>query len=311
LIAPAQALLTKDAKVFIIPDGKLNNLNFETLLVPEAALLNQTLPPSTVAKLKLHYWIEDVTIANGSSLRVLSASQASSMKGMKKQDRNLLLVGDSISPNRDKYPELAHASEQMESVARHFPPAKRKILAREQATPDAYLANHPEQFSYIHFVAHGTASRLSPLNSAIVLSKTVISTTVLSNSTPLETTPAKADAENDPFKLYARDITPHHLRADLVTISSCYSAGERAYSGEGLVGLSWAFLAAGAHNVIGALWEASDSSTQQLMNEFYDELDNGVGPDAALRAAKLSLLHESKFSNPFYWAPFQLYSGSR
>lgn len=307
LITPAHALLKKDAKIFVIPDGKLNNLNFETLLVSEAPPSN--LAPSPLAKPKLHYWIEDVTIANASSLRVLGASRSIGSPE-KKQDRNLLLVGDSISPNRDKYPELAHASEQMESVARHFPPAKRKILAREQATPDAYLANHPEQFSYIHFVAHGTASRLSPLNSAIVLSKTVISTTVLSNSTPLETTPAKADAENDPFKLYARDITPHHLRADLVTISSCYSAGERAYSGEGLVGLSWAFLAAGAHNVIGALWEASDSSTQQLMNEFYDELDNGVGPDAALRAAKLSLLHESKFSNPFYWAPFQLYSGS-
>jgi CHAT domain-containing protein/Tfp pilus assembly protein PilF len=305
LIEPAQALLKKDGKVFIIPDGKLNNLNFETLLVPEAALLNQTLPPSTVAKLKLHYWIEDVTIANGSSLRVLSASQASSMKGMKKQERNLLLVGNSISPNRDKYPELPHSAEQMESVERHFAPAKRKILAREQATPAGYLDSHPEQFSYIHFVAHGTASRLSPLNSAIILSRSA-----LSKDAPLETGPSKASAENDPFKLYARDITPHHLRADLVTISSCYSAGERAYTGEGLVGLSWAFLAAGAHNVIGALWEASDASTEQLMNNFYDELDKGVGPDVALRAAKLSLLRESKFSNPFYWAPFQLYSGS-
>src|ERR1700678_3090925 len=110
------------------------------------------------------------------------------MKGMKKQDRNLLLVGDSSSPNRDKYPELAHASEQMESVAGHFPPAKRKILAAEQAPPDAYPANPPDQFSYIHFVAHGTASRLSPLNSAIVLSKTASSKTKLPKPTPSERT---------------------------------------------------------------------------------------------------------------------------
>jgi CHAT domain-containing protein len=100
------------------------------------------------------------------------------------------------------------------------------------------------------------------------------------------------------------------LRADLVTISACYGAGERAYSGEGLVGLSWAFLRAGAHNVVAALWEATDASTEQLMDKFYDELDKGAKPDAALRAAKLSLLRGSGFHNPFYWAPFQLYAGS-
>ena len=57
LIAPAQSLLKKDTQVFIIPDGSLNNLNFETLLVPEP---------------KLHYWIEDATIADASSLRLLA-----------------------------------------------------------------------------------------------------------------------------------------------------------------------------------------------------------------------------------------------
>jgi CHAT domain-containing protein len=93
-----------------------------------------------------------------------------------------------------------------------------------------------------------------------------------------------------------------------VTVSACYSAGEPPYSSEGLVGLSWAFLRAGARNVIAALWDASDASTEQLMDKFYDELEKGAPPDAALRAAKLSLLHNRDFQNPFYWAPFQLYA---
>ena len=59
-------------------------------------------------------------------------------------------------------------------------------------------------------------------------------------------------------------------------------------------GLSWAFLRAGAHNVIGALWEVSDVSTPQLMDEFYGELEKGKAPDAALRNAKLSLLHSER-----------------
>jgi CHAT domain-containing protein len=39
-----------------------------------------------------------------------------------------------------------------------------------------------------------------------------------------------------------------------------------------------------------------------------DSLNKGASPDAALPAAKLSLLHGKEFRNPFYWAPFQLYA---
>lgn len=269
LIAPAKELLAKDARVYIIPDGPLNNLNFETLPVPE---------PTP------HYWIEDATISNASSLRMLAASRTVE----KRQLRKLLLIGNSVPPS-EKYPALPRAGAQMESVARHFSPDQQKILSGAQATSDAYLHSNPEQYSFIHFVAHGTASRLSPLDSAIVLSK---------NS-----------AADDSFKLYARDIMQHPLKAKLVTISACYGSGERSYAGEGLVGLSWAFLGSGAHNVIAALWEATDASTEQLMGTFYDELDKGAPLDAALRAAKLSLLR-GRFHNPFYWAPFQLYTGS-
>ncbi len=303
LIAPAQALLKTDPKVFVIPDGSLNNLNFETLLVSEPNPSEVKVSEPNAPWTKLHYWIEDATIANASSLRVLGAARSGGGTRKEKRDRGLLLVGNSVAPN-SKYPELPKAAAQMESVARHFPAGGQRIFTREQATPAAYLASSPEQFSYIHFVAHGTASRLSPLDSAIVLSKIGLSKV----ESKFEST--TGDDANDSYKLYARDIIRHPLRADLVTISACYGAGERAYSGEGLVGLSWAFLRAGAHNVVAALWEATDTSTEQLMNKFYDELGKGASPDAALRAAKLSLLRGSGFHNPFYWAPFQLYAGS-
>ena len=274
LIAPAQSLLKKDARVFVIPDGTLNNLNFETLIVD---------------KPEHHFWIEDADVVNASSLRVLEASVLSANVTKKSHLSSMLLIGDSVSPSPE-YPELPRAADQIKSVARHFPAAEQQIITRDQATPQAYLDVLPEKFSYIHFVAHGTASRLSPLDSAIVLSKSA--------------------AQPDSFKLYARQIVPHTLRANLVTISSCYSAGDRAYSGEGLVGLAWAFLRAGAHNVIAGLWEVTDSSTGELMDRFYGEIEKGASVDVALRTAKLSLLHSNTFHNPFYWAPFQLYTGS-
>jgi CHAT domain-containing protein len=46
------------------------------------------------------------------------------------------------------------------------------------------------------------------------------------------------------------------------------------------------------------------------MDEFYGELEKGKTPDTALRNAKLTLLHSNSYRKPFYWAPFQLYTGS-
>jgi len=281
-------------KVFIVPDGSLNSLNFETLVVAGQA-------PEPQAELRPHYWIEDVTLSSASSLRMLQAFHAAHSKGA----GNLLLFGDAIAPNED-FPQLPKASVEMESIEKHFPADQRQVFARDQASPHEYLASNPERFSYIHFVTHGTASSLSPLDSAIVLSRAEASKPASSKSDS-----SKPAAEEDSFKLYARDIIHHPLRAELVTVSTCRSAGARAYSGEGLVGLSWAFVRAGAHNVIGALWDVSDASTPQLMDELYAELKKGETPDAALRHAKLTLLRSNAaFRKPFYWAPFQLYAGS-
>jgi CHAT domain-containing protein len=285
--------LAKTPKVFIVPDGSLNSLNFETLIVsaPQPESHSEPRPEA-----QSHYWIEDVTLSSASSLHMLQAFHAAHSKGA----GNLLLFGDAIAPNED-FPRLPEAAIEMENIGKHFSSGQEHVFSRERANPPAYLASKPERFSYIHFVAHGTASSLSPLDSAIVLSR----------ADAVKADVPKAGAEEDSFKLYARDIIHHPLRAELVTVSTCRSAGERAYSGEGLVGLSWAFVRAGAHNVIGALWDVSDASTPQLMDELYGELKKGETPDAALRHAKLSLLRSgAAFRKPFYWAPFQLYTGS-
>jgi CHAT domain-containing protein len=204
--------------------------------------------------------------------------------------RTLLLLGDAVSPGPD-YPELPNASAEMTEIGKHFRPRDETVFARQQANAGAYLHSAPQRFAYIDFVAHGVASSADPLDSAIVLSRTT--------------------GAEDSFKLYARDIMLHPIDARLVTIAACYGGGTRSYAGEGLVGLSWAFLRAGAHNVIGALWEVSDESAPRLMDALYQGLEDGLRPNAALRQAKLSMLHApGGFRRPFFWAPFQLYTGS-
>ena len=270
LVEPAKNLIPQGSRVILLPDGSLYALNFETLIVPVP---------------KPHYWIEDVTVTTASSLTLL----ASAATRPNPKERSLFLVGNTVSPNAD-FRALPQAAPEMQRVQKYFLPQRREVLSGSEATPAAYLSSKPEQFAYLHFVTHGTASRARPLESAVILSN---------------------EKDEDTYKLYARDIVKHHLSAYLVTISACNGAGTRAYSGEGLVGLSWAFLRAGAHNVIGALWEVSDASTPQLMDTLYDGLSHGEDPASALRASKLSLLHsDSVFRKPYYWAPFQLYAGS-
>ena len=272
--------------MLVEPAKNLIPLGSRVIVLPAESLYGLNFETLVVPEPMPHFWIEDVTLTTASSLTLLAASVTHPLPKAK----NLLLVGNTEQPSAD-FPVLPQAPAEMKNVSHYFPDGDRKVLEGKQATPSAYLASNPERFSYLHFVTHGTASQTRPLESAVILSR-----------------------EGDSYKLYARDIVQHHLNANLVTISACNGSGTRAYSGEGLVGLSWAFLRAGAHNVIGALWEVSDASTPQLMDSLYGELDQGKDPATALRDAKLRFLHSpdsgSVFKKPFYWAPFQLYAGS-
>jgi CHAT domain-containing protein len=272
-------------ELLVQPASKLIPPGSRVILLPDGSLYGVNFETLIVPGPKPHYWIDDVTLTTANSLTLL----ASAASRPAPKEKSLFLVGDTVSPNPD-FPVLPQAAAEMHDVEKYFPAQRREVLSGSEATPAAYLNSDPQHFAYLHFVTHGTASRARPLESAVVLSK---------------------DKDEDSYKLYARDIVKRHLSAYLVTISACNGAGTRAYSGEGLVGLSWAFLRAGAHNVIGALWEVSDTSTPDLMDKLYDGLSHGEDPATALRAAKLSLLHsDSVFRKPYYWAPFQLYAGS-
>jgi CHAT domain-containing protein len=271
--------------VLVEPAKKLIPHGSRVVVLPDGSLYGLNFETLIVPEPKQHYWIEDVTLTTGSSLTLLASAASRAAP----KDKSLFLVGDTVQPNED-FPRLQQAPAEMKNIEKYFPESRRRVLSGDQATPATYLGSQPEEFAYLHFVTHGIASRARPLESAVILSK---------------------EKDEDSYKLYAREIVKRRLSAYLVTISACNGAGARTYSGEGLLGLSWAFVRAGAHNVISALWEVSDTSTPQLMDKLYSGLSQGKDPALALRAAKLSLLRsDSVYKKPFYWAPFQLYAGS-
>lgn len=270
LLAQHAGVLKPGGRYLIVPDGPLYALNFETLPVENE---------------RPHFWIEDATVAVAPSLDLLLARHAAPGDG-----RSLLILGDAVEWNAE-FPKLLYAKREIEGIEEQFPGVERKVLVGAQATEAAYQRSQPGQYSYIHFAAHATANRDSPLDSAIILSR-------------------EKGALSGPGKLSVKEVLNTPVRAELVTISACHSAGARTYWGEGLVGFAWAFLKSGAHGVIAGLWDVSDYSSPRLMQDLYAGLAASKSPADALRAAKMELIRGGKYSDPYYWGAFQLYQGA-
>lgn len=253
--------------------------NGRVLFAPDGFLHNLNAEMLVSSAPKPHYWLDDVILSIVPSLTILEGQTPPSGSG------SALLIGDALPQGAD-FPKLTFAASELTGIASKL----KRATVREgaAATPRAFLDAPIGGYSMIHFAAHAIANRESPLDSAIILS------------------PAASG-----YKLYSREVAGVHMNADLVTISACQSAGTRAYLGEGLVGFAWAFLHAGARNVIAGLWNVSDRSTSELMTKLYEEISAGKAPDEALRSAKLTLRqHGQNYQKPYYWAPFQLYTQS-
>lgn len=263
LIAPIAPRLGKRERLIVIPDGALHRLNLETLIAPAP---------------HPHYWIEDVEMAVAPSIEILASAPAAG----REKSASLLLIG-APDYSGTGYRPLANAAREIRGIQTSFAGRAQRAYLGAQASPAAYGAAGPRNFSLIHFAAHAEANAERPLESAVILTR---------------------------GKLYARDVVGIPIHADLVTISACSSAGTRAYAGEGLVGFAWAFLRAGARAVAAGLWDVSDTSTERLMNEFYRRMAAGADPVTAMRQAKLALLASDRFARPYYWAPFQIYVAS-
>jgi CHAT domain-containing protein len=251
------------------------------IIVPDGPLYALNFETLPVPGATPHYWIEDVALSVTPSLDLLSLENAPRSR----TSPSLLLIGNPVSPV-PQYPALEFAGQEMAAIQRNLAAFHPLVREGADADPDAYTHSNPGRFTLIHFVAHAVANPDDPLESAVILSR-----------------------HGAEYKLRARDVLETHLTAELVTISACRSAGARIYAGEGLVGLTWAFLQAGAKNVIAGLWDVDDRSTAQLAGRLYAEIARGAAPADALRAAKLELIHAGgTYRKPYYWGPFQLYT---
>lgn len=186
---------------------------------------------------------------------------------------------------RTDLPDLPAAQGEAREVARHFPGAA--LLVGERATKAALLERAPSA-RLLHVSAHGIFLPQRPLESYLVL----------------------AGATPEAGRLSGLEVLGLDLAlSPLVVLSACASGQAEAQPGEELMGLSRAFLQAGASALLASLWNVADDGTRELFGAFYRSLRSGQAPASALSAAARTLIHGKKYSHPFYWAAFQTIGG--
>lgn len=196
-----------------------------------------------------------------------------------------LIVGNPVIPSQlDDLGLLPLRGSQLEAqqLQTDFFPHNVSLLVGSQATETAIKAEMP-MARVIHLAAHGVLEQRDKLeNGAIVL----------------------ADSGQDDGLLTYAEVSKLNLRADLVVLSACDS-GRGVLTGDGVVGLSRAFLGAGAQTVVVSLWRIPDQETSELMHRFYTNLRVAhTGKAQALRNAMRSL--KASRPQPIYWAGFTL-----
>lgn len=156
--------------------------------------------------------------------------------------------------------------------------------ANEERVDSADVAN----YRIVHIATHGLLDVERPQFTGVVLS-------LVGNKTA------------DGF-LRTDEIFNLKMHPTLVMLSACETGLGKEKRGEGVIGLTRAFMYAGAPTVGVSLWSVADKSTADLMADFYKRLlsPGSHPPVAAMRDAQLAMISGKKYSAPFYWAPFVL-----
>ena len=205
-----------------------------------------------------------------------------------------------------EFTRLNHSAQEVEGVAAALgvPATSDAINLREKATEREVRESDLSHYRILHFATHAVAGDAA--------SWTTQPTLVLSL--------AGTDEKYDGF-LQMSEILTLHLNADLVVLSACETAKGKMFRGDGVVGLTSAFLYAGSRSVVASLWAVNDQSTSLFMEAFYRNLKQGVGKAEALRRARIELMQsrvcsdalgeEASLAAPYFWAPFILVGSAR
>ncbi|MFZ0063200.1 MAG: CHAT domain-containing tetratricopeptide repeat protein [Pyrinomonadaceae bacterium] len=321
-VEPASTMIG-EKRLLIVADGGLNYIPFEALVKSPASADYSSLP----------YLIKSNEIVYAPSASVIGAIR---VQGAKPSGRAMLIVADPVFNSNDARARTAGTSTtaaetrglgiesaltdvagqgavaSAETAKMQGLPLARLTGTRTEAEqivkfartaggqPDLWLdleasednlqTRDVTKYRVVHIATHGLLNAERPQFTGLVLSLV-------------------GNRSGDGF-LRTDEVFNMRLGSPLVMLSACETGLGKEKRGEGVIGLTRAFMYAGAPTVGVSLWSVADKSTADLMTDFYKRLlatgGESTSPTAAMRGAQLSLIAGKKYSAPFYWAPFVL-----
>jgi len=233
------------------------------------------------------YLIQKHTILTAPSIQVLDLTRQQRQKLASQQSNSgkALVLGNPTMPSVSAYPgeskqqlsPLPGAEAEAIAIA---PLLNTQAITGAQGTKAAIVQKMP-QASIIHLATHGLLDDVRGLGSAIAL----------------------APSGSDDGLLTAEEIFDMKLQANLVVLSAC-NTGFGRITGDGVIGLSRALISAGVPSVIVSLWAVPDAPTSELMQSFYQNLQNNPDKAQALRQAMLTTM--KTHPGPRNWVAFTL-----
>jgi len=301
LIDPAQGLVKKSHRLVICPDGALHQLPFAALQPRAGLYLADQKPVAVILSATVLRENQNQPRPGTFAWQVAAFDNpvypAADIETTGNLLRYTLPRGAEISP-------LPATAAEADGICQLFP--GRYLRFTGPAATEAEAKRQGRGLRYLHFACHGLVDASAPLDSGLVLTLA----------------PEAAGPETDGVLQVWEILETVRLDAALVALSACETGLGQEMGGEGIIGLTRAFLYAGSRSVLASLWEVADETTAVLMQQFYRQLEQGLPRDEALRRAMLALRRSPvelparaegsppgrKFdaTHPFYWASFFL-----
>jgi len=279
LIRPIEPLLDRRKQICVIPDKALTRLPFGAIVARSSGRL----------------LIEDYRLSYASSANLfLDSTEKARLKSSVVQER-LLAVGNPRY-DRQAFPsldDLPSARKEAIEIANYYaaPRSLHMVLVDAAATKSAILRGL-ERADVAHLALHYAPDPWSPMLSRMPLAS------------------GAGNEKNSVLQMYEL----YRLKSPgprLVVLSACQTRGEEYLGGEGAIGVSRPFEAAGIPLVVASLWPVETDATSDLMIDFHRERKRAGRPTAeALRSAQLEMINRpGNYRHPYYWAAFILVGG--
>lgn len=277
----------QNQKLIIIPDGQLFNLSFEILTPQKISDYSELATKSLLAKHSISYHYSSLLLQKPKSESGFKSNFVAFAPGFIDRMKTEYLSGlkDSLYMDR-AYLTLIPQPFTLALVKKVKSLFGGSLYVEDQSTVSRFKESAGSN-RIIHIGTHAESNNLSPAFSKLIFSKE-----------------SKGESFPEDNSLYAFDIYNIDLRAKLAVLTACETGKNTFDPGEGMVSLAHAFNYAGSESLLIGLWKIDEKASSIIVEEFYQNLSNGLDKAEALQKAKLHYLTIAKGRelSPDFWA---------